>query len=349
MVIAGSMMGLNESSINDMTAGIKPTDYSMCESSMEACYQMMSEVSTNENNFIKAVALKEMTYFQENGVEIVYEEGGLKALLDKAVAIVKSWFSKVMGVLQRVMTQIGAQLANITKSFGPNIKKLEGTMTFPADKAFKDYNYLEAFTKIANVKFICEGGPNPFAMIGKGGEDSYARTLSGLDDAARDFVASGKDITVANIKEKFLGNKDSNIDGSVYSVGICKAAVTGFKTGIDAINKKRKGAKDVTNAMIKELKAAEKEQNSELKGKENKDSRKANSGMIGAYITAVNHINAANSALLTASLSILIGHLNQAKKCTGIYLSSAKKDKKDEATAKKATSESAFDLGFDLV
>lgn len=351
MILTSSMMGINENAMIDETAGIKPADYSNYGIE-EACYQMMMEDATNWNNLTKAIALKEMTYFQENGVEIVYEAFEIKKIVGQATETIKKWFSKVMGVLQSAMTRVSATLANITKTWGPNIKKLKDGMKFPDDKRFEDYNYAAANEKISAVHFLYEdAAENPFTQ---GGASAAARGNNSdkVSSTVEDFVkknCDGDTCTANAIKTKYLGAK-VKIGGDVYSTSMCAEAVTGFKAGIKSINEMKNGAKKVVNQMIKDLKAAEKSERDGMSKEDKKNAAKE----LGNILAIVSKVNGINSALLTAKLSIMVGYLNQAKKCTGIYLAANKNMSKDQnqtqTTGLAVRGEGAFeDFGYSLI
>ncbi len=323
----------------DETAKVTPADYKGCLSVGEACFRAMEESAANWDSFNRALALNELKYLKENGEEIVYEAADNESLFNKAADFVKSWLSKVFGILEKTMQQVSASLASFTKWLGVNKDKLKnGTgLTFPEAKKFKDKNYKAAAKALASdsMQFICEGTYNPFSDITGNSKTSDLNSgTAGLADtvskATKGWV-NGDSVTTEAIKEK-AGLTDIEISGDYMGVAEVYGHINGFSTGIQRINDDRKGAKQAANNMIKSINSLKKG----LKGAADrtKEQKNDDSKAIYAALGMVNKINGLNTTLLSARLSVYIGLLHQSQKIARIYLSSVKPEKKGKEDGK---------------
>lgn len=339
MVLGASMYESyfgQDTDIFDETAGIKPADYSDCESIAEACFRAMEEDALNWANFDKALALNELNYLRENGEEIVYEAVDVKGIIGKGVAIVKGWYSKMMGALQKFMATVSSKLASATKWLGINKKKLVDGMKWPEGKEFEDANYKAGAEKIAKFNFLYTSS-NPFADL-----DTSAAIGSTAEKAGKTLrnytnVWAGKTdgdgaVTVNDIKKNVLGDK-IKINGSYMTSSKAAEIITGFKEGIAAVNESKKAAKQVANNMIKSIKGLSKS----LKSDAGKDKTEKNNIATNTHsaLKIVSQINSANSTLLTAKLIVMTGYLHQAQKIARIYLGQASAAEKDAKKAQK--------------
>lgn len=342
----------------DIVNDVKIADYSNCSSYMEAALRCMQECDTNWGRFNDHIMKNEVEYFQENGVEIVYESEGIKKIITNGVAIIQSWLSKVLGVLHKFAVEMSAKVANMTKMIG--ISKNATADKWPEGKSINDYNYNAAAKTIEGFNFIAsEASSNLFAFQGdkadfvKSGKYVESAMLkSGIKQWTGEEKAS---CTVQEIKSHVLGDKiDITGNTSGYSFAEAKEVVTKFKSGINSVNKDAKDAKRVAANMIKSINAFGKEAFSSF-DKKDTEGKNAFAGNVHAALSLVSAINSANNTLVTAKLSILVGQLALNKKVISVYLKSAKKEKKEPATAapqkepKKLTSKNeSFSFGADF-
>lgn len=334
----------------DELAGIQPADYSDCETVAEACFRAMEEDAVNWANFDRALALNELNYLRENGEEIVYEEEDNRNLLQKGIDLIKSWFSKVMGAIQKFMSQVSAKLASATKWLGVNKKKLVSGMKWPEGKSFEDFDYKKGSVIKSDEKYnflYANASDNPFSDmndasdIEKINRDTTSRVNAKISGwiSGNAMIGSGNgessivNVTVNDIKKNLIGEKKIKIDGSYMDSKTAANTITTFSDGIKAINVTKNDAKKVANQMIKNIKELEKK----LKGNAGKDKDQKNKITQIAHIAlkTVSKINAANSTLLTAKLIVMTGYLHQAQKIARIYLGQASSAEKDAKKAKR--------------
>ena len=73
---------------------------------LDACIRITYESTVNFNNITKALAMDELKYFQENGVEMVYEAGKVVEFFTQAKQWIMNAWSKVMGIFKNVIESI---------------------------------------------------------------------------------------------------------------------------------------------------------------------------------------------------------------------------------------------------
>lgn len=335
------MYGLNESSL---ITNVTPADYSSCTSYMEAAFQCMQECEINWNTLNERLAMNELAYLQENGREIVYEEEAKQNLIQKGIELVKSWLSKILGVLKKFAAEISARVANMTKTLGN--KKLTADATWPADAKVNDYDYNKAAAAIKSLSFINFKGD--FST----NEDLHGQADlvdSGIYSTVQTWTGEkGATASVKQIKDKVLGSKVDITGTGTYSAANVIAVITKFSDGIKAVNDDAARAKQTANEMIKSLKAI-KPSRKEMK---DDDAKNGEAKVIHAALSNITKINALNTTLVTAKLNILVGQLNLNKKIASIFLKNSKKkeDKKDEKKPESKNEGALEDiLGFKLV
>lgn len=343
--------GLNESDISN----VKPTDYSSCTSYMEAAFMCMQECETNWNTFNQRLAMNELAYLEENGVEIVYEEEAKQGLVQKGVALIQSWLSKVLGVLRKFASEISAKAAELTRWIGISKKRLEGkSIVWPEGAKVEDFNYLNGYKEMGTLGFIrfYKGFADNGSAADKVGENSSKET------------ANWGGTTVKEIKDKLIGTeKVTYSKANVPSASDVFENINGIKGVVKVVNAMAADAKKTANDLIKELKAMTPSQKDRKDNEEKNNEAKA----IHASIAAVNKANALNTTLLTAKLNVLTGYVALNRKFAGVYLKADSKANKDankaEKDAKKAADKAEKDkkkakneggqladvLGFELV
>lgn len=304
---------VRESSMNrfyntaiDETADVTPVDYSSCLTVDEAAMCALIETMNEYDAYEQAVMEAEMEFIQENGVEPIYEEAALASIAEKAVGLVKEWLGRILGVINRFMKEVAAKLAMAkTKLLKPNADKLaKAKDNWVTEWDFEDYDYTDI--------------DNTIRM------DLIAANVE-TASAVQKYGVEPDNVSVKSIKAAALGSKIKVNDSYVKKLNPIEV-ISGFKSGVEGIKAQEKEAKKVANEVIKQIKAAAKE--------DGKDEKKVWKSMI----KDVSKINTINTNLVTAKLSLLMGKLNQAYKIAGIMLRSNSKagTKVNDANAKAA-------------
>lgn len=338
--------------------GVKLADYSGCDSYMEAALRCMQECDTNWNRFNDHLLKNEVNYFQENGVEIVYESEGIKKIVTNGVALIQSWLSKVLGVLHKFAVEMSAKVANMTKMIGLS-KNDANVSKWPEGKSINDFDYNAAAKTVQGFSFIAsQASGNLFAF--QGNKEDFVKTGKHVEskllkDGIKSWTGEEKtSCTVQEIKSHVLGEK-KDITGNTegYSYAAAKEVVTKFKAGISSVNKDAKDAKTVASNMIKSINAFGKEAFSSF-DKKDKEGKNEFAGNVHSALSLVSAINSANNTLVTAKLSILVGQLALNKKIMAVYLKAAKKPGNEKPsvegkeTEKLTAKEESFSFGADF-
>lgn len=308
----------------DECSDVRPVDFSGY-SLLEATYKILEEDATNWNNIIQSAAIFELQYLKENGVEVVYEEdeiaGEKGSWISKIVETIKSWLSKIMGMIQSAFTSIASAASkaiDAVKNLGLNTKLTNPT--WPSGKTVKSINYFAAKGRIANIGLITDFG------IGKddSGAEAGVRAASNLEIYLDDLKtavkkASGKDGTscsAKDIKNYVAGTTESDFRGTgTGAYDKCVAVLERYRKNAEDLKKSQKEVKDTANKLIKNVKAAKKVYTNDSKA-------------IGETIKVISQINAFNTNLVSAKLSIMMGEVMLARKIVSVFTSANKKSSK---------------------
>lgn len=143
---------------------------------LDACIRITYESTVNFNNITKALAMDELKYFQENGVEMVYEAGKVAEFFDKAKEWIVGVWAKVMGIFKSAIDKVGQlpvyawykanekkikALPNIIKiedvkkglPEGTKVKELPEMYVYSGVSKDKEGSYSLAFEKNIKVTF----------------------------------------------------------------------------------------------------------------------------------------------------------------------------------------------------
>lgn len=292
---------------------IEPVDFSGY-TLIEATYKILEEDAANWNNMIQSAAMLELQYLKENGVEIVYEEeeivGEKNSWLSKMTAAIKSWFAKIMGMIKNAATSIAASVTSAISSIGVN-KKIANPV-WPHGKKFETPDYFKARTAVDNLNLI-----DSFDLDGfNKGNISALKAATKTETFAKDLAAavktaSGKDgdsCSAGDIKKHILSKINDLVvnGGPETSYDRCLGILQYYKGDIKAIREMQNKAKEATNGLLKNLKAIKKDIA--------KDSK-----LVGVAIKTIGKINAFNTNLISAKLSIHASAAMLARKIAVVY------------------------------
>lgn len=313
------ILGENSSRFFDTNTdlGVEPKDYSYCDSVSEAAMTAMYENEQNWNSFINAINVSELQYALENaGAEMQYEAVDIKKMASNAVAIVKEWLSKALGVIQT----FAAKVANTFRSteFKAFIALNKKNIAKNKNKSVKivGYKFTDLSKALTNIKIDMENISTDIVYADK----SFYR-----DDAK--VINDNNNYSNANeIVEKALGAK-----GDV--------TIT-WKEAFDTIQTSQKLTKDINETS----KAANGAANSAIKIINNysgEDKKAADRKATGNYITAVKKLCTVNMYRVQASLKIMAIEFAQAK----TVLKKASKGETAAKEEKAAKNENAIEFG----
>lgn len=109
----------NATSTNIDLTGIIECEY---EPGMEAACNIISESEMNYSNIMKAIGVAELNYFEENGVEMVYEAGQVSAFFSKAKEFFLKIWEKIKGLFKKFFAMIDKYVKS-DKDFVEKYKK----------------------------------------------------------------------------------------------------------------------------------------------------------------------------------------------------------------------------------
>lgn len=230
------------------------------------------------------------------------EESHKESFLKKIERIMKEWVNKVGTAIKRFATEMSVKITKIRSS--AILKKKDDTWgnTIPKEKEFSSFDYKGAMSKIKEMEFV------PFRVITlETGKDTVSIGHSGFDKVKKWCGEEKYVVSVKEIKEYALGEKEKTINHSYISFDECIKEIESFDKYITDIKKEETDARKLVEDGIKEAKKVM------LNMKESPQLRPQ-------------QVIAANNALLTAKISITVGYINQLLKIVHIYQTSKAKD-----------------------
>jgi len=172
----------------------------------EMALNLVAENESNYNTIMKAIALDELAYLEENGQEIVYEAGGVSGVLGKIKEFFKKVIEKIRQILHTFITAISSFIRD-DRSFVDKYKKEFSTKwsQVKSDFGFKGYK----FTLKDNVS---KGSKDAFVAAFKG---TFSSTIPDFDTFVTFDYTTIMSKTAADLKkvvEDLRDNKDDHIE-----------------------------------------------------------------------------------------------------------------------------------------
>lgn len=278
------IIGYNENTV------LVPYDYSDCTSFMEAAVMCMQECGVEE---------RELYNYLNEAVNI-------KEVVGKSVQFIKSWLSKILGIIQNVRNAIVSKIAKFK-----NVKQKESDK---AEFSIEGYDYNNKFTEadIKNFDFLgnhAEQGSNYVSSVLKkwtGKDNQTSCTVNDIKEHIHDTV--GK-ITITQ-------------DTAGYSFDEIRNYMSSAKSNdMNAIKSIEKAAKDFADTRIKIMNEyANKQENPSSTVKDfNRDRLKETMKFASL-----------NTNLITALLAIVTEKITLNNKVMSIYTSAKSNIEKDD-------------------
>lgn len=115
----------------------------------EACIEAMLIGKDNYYNVLMSIATEEMSYFKENGEEIVYEGAKLEAFFSKVKALIDKAWSKIKAIFEKALNAINSWIST-DKRFVKKYK--DKIMSAPAETFEITDGYKINLDKAADIK-----------------------------------------------------------------------------------------------------------------------------------------------------------------------------------------------------
>lgn len=235
---------------------VVPADYSGCETVMEATFKAIEETERNWNNITRAIAIQELAYLEENGIEMIYEAEDNKKWYNTIIEFLKSIPSKIMGIGESFAKLVDKMVGFIDGKFTTSVLAA-GYKNLPSGYVFKGYEFKKS----------------PMSVLEGGGILSETATYDIVEYIKNNLdKSSGEGYTSAienlkkevekckgEINKRFTGSNHIAIDsGNTFSTALRKIYVSGgdpveldILSHYDTILKKIHEAKDIRRSISK--------------------------------------------------------------------------------------------------
>ena len=145
----------------------------------EMVFHVMESTEQDYNSIMMECGVRELMHLEETGTEMIYEEGKVKGLVDKAIGFFKQMWAKVQGLIQKALTFFETKAQEFRNKV---MKKLDSKIlkkradNLKADKKFGmtyDYKDIEKYSVT-----VCENISAAQAKV----EKAYGSAVSKAKD-----------------------------------------------------------------------------------------------------------------------------------------------------------------------
>lgn len=246
--------------------GVEPVFYDEDLSFMEMGALAVEEATNDWNQFMRAVALTELSYVVESGgEELIYEAVDIKTMADKVIAWFKKLWAKIKGIAETALAKFmsyGRDDDKFVKKFSQKIYDGEGNIpegfSFKGwkfnDEALKAESGFPSKIKTLSAQYVKGATSNAEFMKGQVNDhgagianqnsekdltdklDKYRSALAGTNvSGSTDFNKAFHRYLYGSDSKEYLGKSDVNAKAMVDCISGAKEAVRGAKAGRDEI------------------------------------------------------------------------------------------------------------------
>ena len=234
-------MIFNEMMKTDTSASNEAVNESQYELGIGGALMHVYENECNYNALIKAAALSEMKYYNENGGDLFVQEAGA---LSSFVTKVKEFFKKIIEKIKSIAKKFFAVINQYTMKDKDFVKKYQTELIRRDLKDF-EYNGYKFRDWTGNVK------ADGLSLVAK--EDPDQDDINDAKEANRGKIVGGSGMTEAEfrdeLKEKLYGDKEDFAVEIRTQLGI----ISDNKKTVDALKKEEKEAVKAIEDIIKKL------------------------------------------------------------------------------------------------
>lgn len=345
MIQSSKFFNLNEGAVTDELDNVVPVTFNN-ESAMADAFQALYENETNWNRLQEAIAIEELTYFKENGTEMIYEAVDMKGMIATAIRFIKAQWARFTGFIQQHIDKLGKWImedSKMAKSRKADMEK--GQAKIAASDKFSLDGYLFAKTKditkyesmLTYVKVAVDT-----VTTTEGEDTSLYEDIEAELGQRTGYRSRGGEFSVSDFKDYLTGQYISNIK-QLCTVSHVESELSDIKTVKAHLSKIKSGAKRGYDEAIKALQNMEKSAKKETKGKENDKSAAAHK-----VLGAVKKLSDLDLKVIGTMLEVTGMRRKQISKISRALISAGSKKEAGAATKEtKATGESAgFDVDF---
>lgn len=300
-----------------------------------ACYRIALENEQNYNKIMNAFMMKEFSVLESTGEEMVYEAVDVKKFFDLVKETVARWWSKIQGVIKKVMETI-SEKTDMNKAFVKKYKDKD--IKVPSkDKKFVGYNFdnmkAPEFEKVADIVSKTAGS---FANIA----DFNLEEFKVKADAAKNQMrgaACGKDSVSAEDFDKELKlalfGSEEKVDLNLKTFATLLSDIESAKDVKNAAKDAYKKAQNTVKKLLGEIKKAESEMK---KASESKDEKKDVMKQGRALSDTINASLSIMSKAMSVYTKAMFTSLNQDRAMAFFYIANQPKPEKKEKTNESA-------------
>ena len=317
-------MGMYSRGINDvLDVNLEAYDAIECNSEyfVEAAIKSVVEGEENYNNIMQAVGISEYCYFEENGVEMVYEAADIKGFIGK----IKQFFINLWQKIKGLFNKFCALFDSYTKSDKDFVNKYRRHLLTVnmRDFEFKGFKFSDNKIDSVNIEkvYAAAAGVASSKLDASNLNDEKILELADGDKSEVVEKMRGKALDAVGgsysqydasefSKELFMvfrDNEDSKVTLENISIADQLGYIVNSKDAIKTAEKAYKALDKTIKQILKDLDKAEKELVKTVPNKENKDESEIQTKKIRVSNSIIYFVKEAlsisqtvNGALLTA-------------------------------------------------
>ena len=285
------MESMSVDALEPEIAGMTLEDAEMLDESVDLTEYILGVAHENDMNMAKlnsAIMGDEYRYLRENGVEMIYEEGGIKSIIDRFVDMVKKLWRKIQSFFKTIFAKLESLFRSDEKflakyksqAAGKTSGKIKGNKAYIENYGANKNNATKLMDKIKD-KIVSINSNNDLGVKSGTDKDAVLKSL-GLGDG------STKDILKAINPD--LANDKAELDGlsTDKAISILESA-SKDKADVKSLYNKNKINID---SMIKQAKRMEKEakQNDKKDKASNIHANISIMNKLGSVMTSINHV-----------------------------------------------------------
>jgi hypothetical protein len=239
---------------------------------IEAALAIVAESESNYNKIMQAVGVNELQYYEENGVEFVYEAADIKGFFSK----IKEFFVKLLEKIKGLFTKFFAMINTWAKSDKEFVNKYKRDLSVVDTKNFKFQGYVFSNLDydVAAGSNKAQGVANKAIGIAPGGslenEGGLDEAIKGYEDKEKisdemraAFIGSGTELSAGEFAQElfkfFRSNEDSKQEIETVNVNELLTVIDGAAETKKQAEKAYKGIEKSISDSIKDVEKVEKE------------------------------------------------------------------------------------------
>lgn len=258
------------------------------EPGFEGALQNIIDEEVNYSKLMEAVAIAELSHFEQHGTELVYEGANLSGFFSKVREFFKNMYEKIKGLFKKFIGFIDALIMN-DKAF---VNKYRTTILSASTKDFEYKGYVFTINDFATRKNLIDEGRNVHGFKLDVRTADNAKTDE-YDNATKEWKEKREDI-IEQMRGAVAGDKSKKYDEGDFTKAIFESLrdgkdkpetistvnpsselniISAFKESKKVAEKQFKDLEKGINDTIKALNDAEKTIGKAMTGKDEADDK----------------------------------------------------------------------------